>query len=334
MKYKGAETIFSCLGACSTDKLLILTDEKTQASARLLKKYYKGDSEIDYLPLERADDIPQHYKGVDLHDKMQEADIILIAASQSWYHTPTRRRAKYDWSKRVASCTGLTPQMLETGALCTDYNRVAKLTEELSAYYEGREGIHITTEKGTDISADIRGRKCHYETGLYTKPSTGGNLPAGELPISPVEGTAKGTVVYDIGIARIQLLSPIFIDVVNSSVSQMGGETAEDLLKLMRDYPELKNIAEISIGTNPDAVVHGRPIIEQEKKLGTGHIALGSNRVFGGSVDGIHLDGIFWDPTLTLLGKEDVTIMQKGKISKGLISDDLVEWLAAYDLVA
>jgi leucyl aminopeptidase (aminopeptidase T) len=335
MKYKGAENLFGCLGACPTDKLLILTDEKTKSSARLLKKAYKGDYEIAYLPLERTDDIPQHYKGVDLHDKMQDADIILIAASQSWYHTPTRRKAKHVWEKRVATCTGLTPQMLEEGALCADYKLVARLTEELSAYYEGKEGICMTTEKGTDITADIKGRKCLYETGLYTKPGTGGNLPAGELPISPAEGTANGVVVYDISIARIgQLSSPIFIEITNGLINgQIGGEKAEDLLKLMRQYPELKNIAEISIGTNPDAIIYDRPVIEQEKKLGTGHIALGSNRVFGGTVDGLHLDGIFWDPTLTLLGKENITIMQNGKIPKELISDDLVEWLAAYGLV-
>jgi leucyl aminopeptidase (aminopeptidase T) len=300
MKYVGAETIFSCLGAKS-DKLLILTDEKTQASARLLKKYYKGESEIDYLPPEITADIPEY-----LHDKMQEADIILIATSQSWYHTPTRRKAKHEWGKRVATCTDLTPQMLETGALCADYDMVAKLTEELSAYYEGKEGVRITTEKGTDITADITGRKCHYETGLYTKPGTGGNLPAGELPISPVEGTARGTVVYDIAIARIRLSSPIFIDVVNGSINGQigGGENATDLFNLIRTYPKLKNIAEISIGTNPDAVVYNRPIIEQEKKLGTGHIALGSNRVFGGSVDGLHLDGIFWDLHLPCWAKK------------------------------
>ena len=51
-------------------------------------------------------------------------------------------------------------------------------------------------------------------------------------------------------------------------------------------------------------------MLEDEKVLGTVHIAFGNNRGFGGNVDvPIHLDGMIIDPTVTIDG---VMVMEKG----------------------
>ena len=51
-------------------------------------------------------------------------------------------------------------------------------------------------------------------------------------------------------------------------------------------------------------------MLEDEKVLGTVHIASGNNRGFGGNVDvPIHLDGMIIDPTVTIDG---VMVMEKG----------------------
>ena len=58
------------------------------------------------------------------------------------------------------------------------------------------------------------------------------------------------------------------------------------------------NIAELGIGTNPKAIITGN-ILEDEKVLGTAHIAFGKNSSFGGKVDvPIHIDGVFNKPTI------------------------------------
>ncbi|GAI54554.1 unnamed protein product [marine sediment metagenome] len=71
------------------------------------------------------------------------------------------------------------------------------------------------------------------------------------------------------------------------------------------------NLAEFGIGTNQNARLIGN-VLEDEKVLGTCHIALGDNSTFGGRVRaGIHVDGIFLKPTVKFDGK---MIMERGKL--------------------
>ena len=71
------------------------------------------------------------------------------------------------------------------------------------------------------------------------------------------------------------------------------------------------NIAEFSIGTNEKAKITGITL-EDEKVLGTAHIALGNNKSYGGKVDvPLHLDGVFYSPTIFVDKKK---IMEKGKL--------------------
>ena len=71
------------------------------------------------------------------------------------------------------------------------------------------------------------------------------------------------------------------------------------------------NIAELGIGTNPQARLIGN-ILEDEKIYGTVHIALGDNSTFGGNTRaGVHIDGIILNPVLYI---DDNLIVKEGKI--------------------
>jgi len=73
---------------------------------------------------------------------------------------------------------------------------------------------------------------------------------------------------------------------------------------------EAKNIAELGIGTNEKAMPSGSPL-EDEKVIGTVHVAIGDNSTFGGKVKApVHLDGIMKNPTLVIDGK---TVIKDGK---------------------
>ena len=72
-----------------------------------------------------------------------------------------------------------------------------------------------------------------------------------------------------------------------------------------------RNIAEFGIGANEKAKLSGM-ILEDEKVLGTVHIALGNNVTMGGNVNvGIHLDGVIKRPTVYF---DHSLIMDKGKL--------------------
>jgi leucyl aminopeptidase (aminopeptidase T) len=62
-------------------------------------------------------------------------------------------------------------------------------------------------------------------------------------------------------------------------------------------------IAELGIGTNPNARVSGQ-IIEDEKALGTAHLAFGTSASFGGAnLADVHIDGLLRQPTIELDGR-------------------------------
>ena len=72
-----------------------------------------------------------------------------------------------------------------------------------------------------------------------------------------------------------------------------------------------RNIAEIGIGTNDSVKLSGM-LLEDEKKLGTVHIALGDNKSMGGKVNvPIHVDGVILKPTVYF---DDKIIMKSGKL--------------------
>lgn len=74
---------------------------------------------------------------------------------------------------------------------------------------------------------------------------------------------------------------------------------------------EARNIAEFGIGTNDSARLSG-VLLEDEKVMGTIHIALGNNVSMGGSVNvPIHLDGVVKKPTVWMDGK---MLMKDGKL--------------------
>ena len=71
------------------------------------------------------------------------------------------------------------------------------------------------------------------------------------------------------------------------------------------------NLAELGIGTNDKAIICGS-VLEDEKVLGTVHMAIGDYKSMGGEVSvQSHLDGILSKPTLEIDGK---IIMEDGKL--------------------
>ena len=91
-----------------------------------------------------------------------------------------------------------------------------------------------------------------------------------------------------------------------------GGEEAQRLNDMLEPFGRKgRNIAELGIGTNDQAIITGQ-ILEDEKVMGTVHIALGNNLSMGGTCDvGIHVDGVFTRPTVYA---DDRVLMKDGKL--------------------
>ncbi len=243
---------------------------------------------------------------------MASVDVVFAPTSKSLTHTAARRDACKKGA-RIATLPGITEDSMSR-TLSADYKKIAVLTRKLVRILTKARTAHVITPTGTDLTMDISGRKASEDTGLTHKKGEYTNLPAGEAYLAPLEGKTEGMLVIDGSMAGIGLLPrPLILEVTKGYVTKIsGGPQASTLKKITKPFgkPAL-NIAELGVGTNYKAKVTGL-VLEDEKVLGTVHVAIGDNASMGGKVRvQSHLDGVLLNPTLTIDGK---TILDAGRL--------------------
>ena len=241
---------------------------------------------------------------------MKAAEVVLIPTTMSLSHTDARRAATKAGA-RIASMPGITEDMMRSGGLTADYKQVAVLTDKVAHVLERAKKVRVTTPSGTDLTMSIEGRPPLADTGLYHKPGEWGNLPAGEVCLAPVEGTTNGVLVIDsMGSTVTQ---PLKVTVKDGWAKKFDGPDATKLEELLKKADKnAYNIGELGVGTNPKARISGE-VLEDEKVLGTVHVALGDNTSYQGghTKSKIHLDGMLFQPTVKV---DKRLLMQKGKL--------------------
>jgi leucyl aminopeptidase (aminopeptidase T) len=243
---------------------------------------------------------------------MARVNVVVAPTSRSLTHTEARRSACAAGA-RVATMPGITEDTL-VRCLDADVHRIARRAERVAEILTRGKIARVTSPAGTDVTLPIDGIKAIASTGLILAPGRFGNLPSGEAYLMPVEGAAEGIVVVDGAMAGLGVIedAPIRIRIVGGrAVEVTGGEEARKLLDLMeRAGPEARNVAELGVGTNDRARITGT-ILEDEKILGTVHVAFGNNASMGGTVKvPFHLDGVILAPTLVVDGE---VLLEEGR---------------------
>ncbi len=305
--------IKDCMGAQKGESILIVTDEfKNKIGYSLFENAKKLGHESLYLEFKsrvmHGQEPPNQ-----IAEMMKLFDIVLCPTEKSLTHTNARRNASA-LGARIATFPGITEEIMIRG-LNADYNKIAALTIKLQQILNDVNIVRVTASNGTDITLDITGRQALPSKGLFHKKGESGNLPTGEAYIAPLEGKTNGVFVVDGSMSGVGVIDkkPITIQVENGFVTKIsGGVQAKKLEATLNKYGKFaRNIAEFGIGTNDKARLSG-VILEDEKVMGTIHIALGDNKSMGGNVDvPIHLDGIVKKPNVYFDGK---MIMKNGKL--------------------
>ncbi|MBC8443981.1 aminopeptidase [Candidatus Woesearchaeota archaeon] len=300
----------TCIQAKEGESVLIITDKNKKEIANSL---VNASKELSLKPT--LIEIPElKINGQEPPEStaqtMKEFDICILVTSKSLTHTKARRSA-CEAGARIATMPNATVEMIKR-TIPINYQELQERNTKLVKLLEKTEIVRVTTQKGTDITMNIKGRDIHgINDGLYTQKGQYGNLPCGEVCLAPIEGTTNGKFIVDASMGTGKLPSPLTIEVKNGFATSITGEHAQKIKDMFKDLPkEAYNIAELGIGTNPNAKITGN-VLEDEKVLGTAHIALGNNKSFGGDVDvPIHIDGIFRAPTIYLDSK---MIIEQGK---------------------
>lgn len=301
-----------CMGAQAGERVLIVTDEPMRTIGYALwnasKELGTEVMLVEMLPRKTNGEEPPR----EIAELMKMVDVVLCPTTKSLTHTDSRRAAS-DKGVRVATLPGVTEEIM-VRCMNADYNQIAERTFRLCDELEKTSIVRVEAPGGTNITMPVKGRKAHASSGLFRERGLWGNLPTGEAYLAPLEGESQGVVVVDGSMAGVGMVrEPIKIVVKDGYATDItGGPEAKRLIALLEPHGlDARTVAEFGIGTNDKATLTGL-IIEDEKVMGTIHIAFGDNKSMGGSVRvASHLDGLIKQPTVWFDGRK---VMESGKI--------------------
>jgi aminopeptidase len=295
----------------NNESVLIICDKKTKKIAKYFFDYgfIYGDHTlcIEIKEGKMHGEEPNNEIG----ELFTKYDVVLLITTKSLSHTNARKKATKKGA-RIITMPDINENILKR---CVDieYNELNKLHNKIYKLMKKTKKIKITTKNGTNIDFNIYNNKIEYKSTLHHKGDFH-NIPLGEVFVSPIEGTSNGVFIIDESMAGVgKIKNQIKIYVEKGKAVKIEGKNEAKKLKILLNNIKNEgayNIAELGIGTNPKAKITGN-ILEDEKVMGTCHIALGNNYSFGGKINvPIHLDGIMKKPTIFFDEKE---IMKNGR---------------------
>lgn len=306
---RAAQTVVkNLLSIKKKEKTVIITDRVCREVADVLMNAAQEITDPILVEI-----VPRHMHGEEppplVADILKQCDVFIIPTSRSLSHTQARINA-CKRGARGATMPGITATMMKR-TLNADYRRIKKLTLRLARLLSGARNAVIQTESGT-LKLDLTGRKGYADTGIIKQPGDFSNLPAGEAYIAPLELKSAGTITIDGSFASVGLLKQsITIQVDKGCILNLRGNRRLSTLFAQYSRKE-RTLCELGIGTNLEAKVTGN-VLEDEKALGTVHVAFGNNLGFGGKNNGkIHLDGVVRRPDLWIDGTQ---IIKKGRFT-------------------
>ena len=298
-----------CLGVKDGEEVLVVCNPATQHLGERLREEAADAGAEGVLAVisERASHAAEPPRTV--AEAMAAADVLMAPTVQSLSHTAARRRATENGA-RAATMPGATEGMIAR-VMSADMDGLRRRGHAVAKALDGASEAHITDANGTDLRLELSGREAIPDAGELTERGAFGNLPCGEAFISPADG--NGTLVVDGSMAGVGLaVEPVELVVEGGHLTSARGGQGMTFMALLTEHGEDgTNIAELGVGTNEKAKLTGETL-EDEKILGTIHVAFGASAGIGGKVQvPVHLDCVVMKPTLELDGE---TIVRDGEL--------------------
>lgn len=291
------------------DVLIVIDPERRGIGAGLLEAVQDAGAEpaVAVLP-------PSAARGSEptraIAAAMQAADAFLAPCLPSLSHTQARKAASAA-GVRGATLPGATIGMLSR-LMTADLDLVAQRSAAVASLLTAASTATVTCDAGTDLTLDLGTRSGISDDGNLRAPGAFGNLPCGEGFCSPRSGngTIAAHVLPTSGVAP----EPVRLTVEDGLLTDASGgpaTAAEAFLAALDAHgPTARTIAELGLGTNENAQVTGN-VLEDEKVLGTAHIAFGASAGIGGDVAvPVHLDVVVLRPTVHV---GDTLVVDRGR---------------------
>lgn len=204
----------------------------------------------------------------------------------------------------------ITVEILTEGggkANLEEVEEICGIQRRIGEIYDNATNIHVTSESGTDLTADISGMpyssaerwgKMPFSRDPKTGRLGGGTWPFGEIHIEPKPGTANGTVVWDTTAHYPpgRWDRPVKLSIKDGWVTDIEGGTEADQIKWYLDkYGDEKSFqvgGEIALGTNKHCQPRTGMMRSEKKRLGAMHFGIGTGADRGEVYSTLRLEGI------------------------------------------
>jgi leucyl aminopeptidase (aminopeptidase T) len=293
--------VHRCLAVKAGEDVVVIVDENTRRIGEVLRDEAAGTGADAVLTIMEPREMDGNEPPRTIAAALGACDVFIAPTSRSLSHTTARKRAT-DSGARGATMPGVTEEMLAR-VMAVDFDLMATRSRAVSALLDESDTARITCPRGTDLTLDLTGRLGIADDGDLTARGAFGNLPMGEGFIAPVSGEGK---VVASSLAALGLSDePAVLTVRDGHVVSAEAGLGPEWLKLLEAHGERgRNLAELGVGTNDRAQLTGL-MLEDEKILGTVHVAFGSSAGIGGTVAvPIHLDVVVLDASLVLDGQK------------------------------
>jgi leucyl aminopeptidase (aminopeptidase T) len=300
--------VHRCLAVQPGEEVVVVTDAPLQDVGEALREEaQRAEAEAVLAVMS-----PRENHGVEppraIAEALAASDVFIAPTTRSLSHTQARKRAT-DRGARGATMPTVTADMLAR-LMAVDFDLLRERSHALAGLLDAADEAHVTCPRGTDLRLDLTGRRGLADDGDLTTPGAFGNLPCGEGFISPAggEGTLATRAIASFGLVQGH---PAHLTIEDGRLTRATGAEGERLHELLTSAGEGgTNVAELGIGTNDRALLTGN-ILEDEKMLGTVHVAFGASAGIGGTVSvPIHIDVMVTDATLTI---GDVDVLDSGR---------------------
>lgn len=215
-------------------------------------------------------------------DIYSEYDIVLCITD--WSATAPLTAKCKEFGFRGATMHGMNDVILNSG-LAVDYNQVAADAEKLRAVMTKTDSIEVdfTLEDGRVLTAwlGLDGQEAQKSQGLCKgmEPDVA-NLPAGEVYFVPTDARGEFPMKYDDG--TLGVLTVTDRSIVKSSLIAGNQDTIDAHNMRLANDAMTGTIGELGFGTQVLPVSYSD--IQDEKVIGTCHLATGRDDHLGGDI--------------------------------------------------
>jgi leucyl aminopeptidase (aminopeptidase T) len=290
-----------CLAVADGEQVLVVADSGTRAIGEALREGAAGAGADAVLAVMD----PRENDGTEppptIAAALAACDVYIAPTTRSLSHTPARKAAT-EAGARGATMPGVNEDMLAR-AMAIDFDLMAARSKSVAALMDAGTTARVTCPRGSDLTLDLTGRAGIADDGDITKPGSFGNLPCGEGFIAPLggEGTVLASSLGPMGVSD----EPVTLTIRGGRLTDVSGSFGPEwFTRLTAQGEPGTNLAELGVGTNDRARLTGN-VLEDEKILGTIHVAFGASAAIGGTVSvPIHLDVVVLDASLEIDGRQ------------------------------